>query len=271
MNKMNYNMRHGENHVNGAKTSPCQRGKGGRKFDPTEHAPTQSEFEAMVAWIAKKVSECCGLNQLIWRRNFAIILLIRYTGLRIHSLTQIRIGDAKKALKSGVLVISAENMKNGKKNGTLNPRYEHHVFLSQRAQNVLKMALSVRGAMFRICDENEMLFVGRDYKSTGKGITDRIVQLFFNQVCEASLVHTHVTPHKIRAFFSMLAGLAEKVLPQARVLPSLQKMLHHHSIITTMAHYAKAGAEDLTKFCQAVSQDNTERLRHLIDEQLAIG
>ncbi len=269
MNVMNYNIRHGKTSEKPTEFAACQRGKGGRKFDPTEHAPTQSEFETMVAWIAKKIGECCGLNQLIWRRNFAIILLIRYTGLRIHSLTQITIRDAKKALKSGVLVIPAENMKNGKKNGVLNQRYEHHVYLSKRGQSALKMALSVRSDMFQIVNENEMLFVGRDYRSTGKGITDRTVQLFFNQVCEASQVHTHVTPHKIRAFFSMMAGLAEKVLPQSRVLPALQKMLHHHSIVTTMAHYAKAGAEDLTKFCEAVSQD-TERLRHLIDEQLAI-
>jgi len=270
MNKMNYNIRHGENHVNGAKTSPCQRGKGGRKFDPTEHAPTLSEFETMVAWIAKKIGECSGLNRLIWRRNFAIILLLRHTALRIHSLTQIRIVDAKAAVKSGWLVIPAKNMKNGNKNGVANPRYEHHVCLSTEARKTLKVALSVRGAMFRICDENEMLFVGRDYESNGKGITDRTVQLFFNQVCEAVQIHTHVTPHKMRAFFSMMAGLAEKVMPRFRVLPALQKMLHHASIVTTMNDYAKAGAEDLIKFCEAVSQD-TERLRHLIDEQLAIG
>ena len=140
-------------------------------------------------------------------RDRAIVELLFATGVRVHELVAFN--------KSSIPTLKTENIipligKGGKLRA---------VFISDRARVHVEEYLATRN------DENEALFIN---KVTKKRLSIRSVQKILEKL--GAMNGFKLTPHMIRHYF------ATDILNNGAGLRSLQELLGHSSIITTMKY-----------------------------------
>ncbi len=111
------------------------------------------------------------------KRNYAIVVLLAYTGMRISESLAVRLGDF--SLQTGECMI-----RNGK------GEKQRTVLLNSKIINALREYLRDR-ENYRLAKESDFLFVSKKNKCLERTVVNRIFQQFSPKI----------TPHQLRHFF----------------------------------------------------------------------
>lgn len=140
------------------------------------------------------------------KRNFAIILFILFTGVRVSELVNLRIEDVD--LKSATTKVKGKGDK------------ERIIPLTKELVNVLEDYLRT------IKNNSDYIFPSRK----GDKLSPLSVQLITRKICTKSGINKRITPHKLRHTFATLAL-------EAGVNPiTISELLGHSSLNTTMKY-----------------------------------
>lgn len=165
--------------------------------------------------VAKLVKACKGSSWLDVR-NRAILLTFLDTGIRLSELIQLNLED----VNLGAFTLRIRRGKGGK---------ERHVFMGRTLYRAMRRWLDVRG----YTSFQEALFITRN----GTRIDKRNVQRTIERIAiRAGLNGTRVTPHLLRHTF------ATHYIKNGGDPFSLQRILGHSNIKTTMVYVNLAGA-----------------------------
>jgi len=137
----------------------------------TEYASPTKVTELEVKQFMQKVLE--SKNE----RNYAIVTLIAYTGMRISEALSIRLDDF--SLQTGECII-----RNGKGDK------QRAVLMNTKTVNALRVYLKGRGR-YRAAAESRFLFVSKKNASLNRTVVNRIFQQHSDKI----------TPHQLRHFF----------------------------------------------------------------------
>ena len=119
------------------------------------------------------------------RRDYAWMLLLRQTGIRVNPLAELTVDDARQALKSGYLHLRGETNKGGR---------EHEVFLNTKAQAALRDLLAIRAEMGHIQEGDAPLIMSRKHQ----GMSVRSFQARMKAWCLAAGLDCQASPHWFR-------------------------------------------------------------------------
>jgi site-specific recombinase XerD len=161
------------------------------------------------------------------KRNLAILLTLRHTGLRVGELCNLRLGDVAISERKGQLLVRA-----GKGNK------DRAIPLNNDVRRALAAYLEVRPAV-----AGDHLFVGQ----RGEPLKPQGVQQVVAKYARRAGV-TEVTPHVLRHTF------AKHVLDAGEDLATVQRLLGHERLETT-AIYTQPTARDLEEAVRRLEAD----------------
>ncbi len=161
------------------------------------------------------------------KRNLAILLTLRHTGLRVGELCNLRLGDITISERKGSLVVRSGK---GDKDRTIP--------LNQDVRQALSAYLAVRPAA-----STDYLFIGQ----RGQPLQSDAVQLIVRKYAQRAGVSA-VTPHILRHSF------AKQVLDAGADLATVSRLLGHERLETT-AIYTQPTAQDLEAAVRRLERD----------------
>lgn len=143
---------------------------------------TEAEQERLLA-----VLKAAGAGDVLARRDDAVVRALTHSGCRIGEFSQVTVGAALAALRSGYLFLPRETRKGG--------RRDHKVFVTAPLREAIGDLLKVRYEMRRLdCREGDPLVIGR----TGAGLSVRSFELRLKQWAVAADIAPDFTPHWLR-------------------------------------------------------------------------
>ena len=152
------------------------------------------------------------------KRNYAILTLLYYTGLRVSELTNLTFNSiVLDGLEYIVKVIGKGNK-------------ERHIPLHNEAKYVLDIWLKDRPAC-----KNSSIFTAH-----GKKITTRSIQYIIQNLAKEAGIEKNITPHKLRHTFGT------NLLLKGANLVNIQALLGHANLNTTQI-YVHTNKESLAK------------------------
>ena len=148
------------------------------------------------------------------KRNFALINLLAYCGVRVSEALGIRLADCENIFQTKELII-----RNGKGNK------QRTVYLNDKVLTALKDYMSNGRKIYKTAIDSEYLFVSN--KNTN---LDRItVNKMLNNYCEnAKLIN--ITPHQLRHFF------CSNALEKGFTVAEVANIAGHSNIHTTLIY-----------------------------------
>jgi site-specific recombinase XerD len=132
-------------------------------------------------------------SSILAQRDYAWMLLLRSTGIRISPLAALTVSDAKTALIDKHLAIRAETNK-GKK--------AYKVYLGKQAEKALRLLLKIRRDMGFPEMGDGALVVSREHQGAQKGLSVRAFQERVKHWSEQAGLHG-VSPHWLRHTLAM--------------------------------------------------------------------
>jgi site-specific recombinase XerD len=165
------------------------------------------------------------------KRNLAVILTLRHTGLRVGELCNLRLGDLSISERKGSLLVRGGK---GDKDRTLP--------LNNDARQVLSAYLEVRPK-----SADDHLFIGQ----RGQPLQTQAVQLIVRKYAQRAGL-SGVTPHILRHSF------AKHVLDAGEDLATVSRLLGHERLETT-AIYTQPNANDLEVAVRRLEADADRR------------
>ncbi|MDQ5853176.1 MAG: tyrosine-type recombinase/integrase [Chloroflexota bacterium] len=161
------------------------------------------------------------------KRNLAILLTLRHTGLRVGELCNLRLSDLAISERKGSLVVRSGK---GDKDRTV------------PLNNVVRQALSAYLAV-RPAATTDFLFIGQ----RGQPLQSDAVQLIVRKYARRAGL-SEVTPHTLRHSF------AKQVLDAGADLATVSRLLGHERLETT-AIYTQPTAHDLEAAVRRLERD----------------
>lgn len=161
------------------------------------------------------------------KRNLAILLTLRHTGLRVAELCHLRLGDVAMSERKGQLLVHGGK---GNKDRTIP--------LNNDVRLALTAYLAVRPAL-----ADDHLFVGQ----RGEPLQPQAVQLIVKKYARRAGL-ADVTPHTLRHSF------AKHVLDEGSDLATVSRLLGHERLETT-AIYTQPTARDLEEAVRRLEVD----------------
>ncbi|MBU1091799.1 MAG: site-specific tyrosine recombinase/integron integrase [bacterium] len=143
------------------------------------------------------------------KRDYAIISLLYYAGLRVSELVGLNAGDMRREGDSVTLKIIGKGNK------------ERKVPLRIEAQEAINTWLQNRPST---AESNSAIFINT---KTKKRLTARTVQFLIKRITEQADIKKKITPHKFRHTFGT------RLLQQGANLVDIQVLLGHASLNTT--------------------------------------
>ncbi len=143
------------------------------------------------------------------KRNFAILVFLYYTGLRVHELVGLNKDSfIIDGLKTSIKVIGKGNK-------------ERFIPLHQEAKNILDIWLKNRPSTL-----SNAIFVN----SKGNRLSIRIIQKIINSLAKEAGITKNITPHKLRHTFGT------ELLQKGANLIEIQNLLGHSNLNTTQIY-----------------------------------
>ena len=161
------------------------------------------------------------------KRNLAVLLTLRHTGLRVGELSNLRLGDVTISERKGQILV-----RGGKGNK------DRTVPLNNDARQALSAYLAVRPTV-----SDDRLFIGQ----RGEALQPQAVQLIVKKYAQRAGL-CGVTPHVLRHSF------AKHVLDGGEDLATVQRLLGHERLETT-AIYTQPTARDLEEAVRRLEVD----------------
>ncbi len=158
------------------------------------------------------------------KRNYAILVLLYYTGLRVSELVNLTFASiVPDGLEFVVKVIGKGNK-------------ERHIPLNSEAKTILDIWLKNRGAC-----KSDAIFTANGHK-----MTTRNVQYMIKNLAKKAGLEKPITPHKLRHTFGT------NLLLKGANLVNIQALLGHSNLNTTQI-YVHTNKESLSKDIQKLS------------------
>ncbi len=200
---------------------------------PTENVKGVASSPRAPRWLEKR--EVDRLIRAVERhgnkRDLAIVLTLRHTGLRVSELSSLTLADVETSERKGSLTIRSG--KGGK---------FRVLPLNVDARRAISSYLEVRPAV-----SVDQLFVGQ----RGQGISPRAVELLVTKYARLANLEG-VTPHTLRHSFGKHA------LDAGADLVSVAALLGHERLETT-AIYTTPSRRDLERVVETLEQDGDRR------------
>lgn len=188
---------------------------------------TRREEKQLLAHIAKHVG-------LYAQRDHAWIRLARFTGLRVGSLGGLTVRDARDAIVSRRLRVTADHAKGGR---------GYDLPVSSGAERALRDLLKIRGAMRLPPDDDAPLICSR----LGRGLSERSFQHRLQVWRTSAGIAVEVSPHWLRhTYGKRVMETSEHRDPQGVV----QALLGHSNRASTVV-YTMPDREDLERDAEA--------------------
>lgn len=171
------------------------------------------------------------------RRDYAWMIILVETGLRIGSFQSLTVADAELAVNNKYILIKAENMKGKRK--------EHQVFVTYMARNQFKVLLDIHEEMKANYSPNSPLVMSRNHKA----LSIRSYQSRMKYWREKAGLPVDVSPHWFR--HTKARALLEKSTSK-QPLVEVANVLGHTSL-NSSAIYTAPTREDINKVVERSS------------------
>ncbi len=169
-------------------------------------------------------------DDVLARRDYEWMRLLRHTGLRIGTLTGLTVGHADEALRTGYLTYEAEIAKRG---------IGGRIYLNRQARAAIKGLLKIRREMGHANVPDAPLVMSRKRR----GLSVRSCQARMRQWVEAAGLDVAATPHWFRH------TLAKRILATSTArepLRIVQAALGHRNISST-AVYTRPDRDEVAR------------------------
>ncbi len=165
----------------------------------------------------KKLFRSINQNKLYGKRNYAILITLYATGMRVSELVQLKVDDIKRN-KNKILILGKGN----KKREVLinNPAIEANLkYITLERNKLLKDKKS------------EYLYIN----NKSQKLTTRGISIILNKISKNTQLDMHITPHMLRHSY------ATHMLDNGMDIKVVQELLGHENVATTQiyAHVTK--------------------------------
>jgi len=182
------------------------------------------------------LSHVGSLADLLARRDYYWMKLLRQTGIRVGALAGLTVDDAREALRTNHLPLNPEHAKRGKGG---------QVFCNAVAANALRDLLAVRREQGHAEEGSAPLIMSRNHR----GISVRSIQARMQHWVKAAGLDVQASPHWFRH------TLAKRIMKRSTAknpLPIVQGVLGHASPSTTLI-YAGPDREEMEQAMREAS------------------